>query len=332
MWKHIELLRKLGEGGMGEVWLVYHSDLGAQFAVKKLKPELMREKDFKRFQREIKYLQQLRHPNIVRIVDVSDDPAKPGYAMELCPEGSLDSNADVIRTDTDRCLRVFWEVASGLEYLHSQQPAIIHRDVKPANVLIGADGKAKVSDFGLSRSVATERVTSSVWVTPGFSPPEQYDNFAETDERGDLFALGATLYFLLTGNTYSLSLGLMGIDREDTRFILDRLLQREPTRRFGSVGDLTACWDVLQQRNKSITEYLQLDHEQRLAKIGVVSDLYCGMPNDLDLCTDAVELLEKIVKVEADVGLLAAAQRGLEHVKSQLKQIGMEMERDKASY
>jgi serine/threonine protein kinase len=75
MWNHIHLIKKLGEGGMGEVWLAYHAGLAAQFAVKKLKPELARVKDIKRFLREANHLKTLRHPNIVRVVDISDDPA-----------------------------------------------------------------------------------------------------------------------------------------------------------------------------------------------------------------------------------------------------------------
>jgi len=83
MWDRVQLIQKLGEGGMGEVWLVYDPSRAAQFAAKKLHPHLLRDKDLKRFNREINNLLSLQHQNIVRIIDVSEDPNSPGYMMEF---------------------------------------------------------------------------------------------------------------------------------------------------------------------------------------------------------------------------------------------------------
>jgi len=200
MWDKYILKERIGAGGMGEVFRAYNIDLGAVFAVKRLNPDLVRRKDFIRFQREIRHLSTIRHPHIVRIVDVSDDPARPGYAMELCSQGDVSSVIAKRVLSQKRALVILRDLLSALDHLHSDSRRIVHRDIKPGNVLIGDDKRVKLSDFGLSVALSDDftRVTSSNWFSPGFSPPEQPFDMASVDERGDIYALGAVIYHLLT--------------------------------------------------------------------------------------------------------------------------------------
>ncbi len=200
MWENYTILDEIGHGGMGQVFRAYHKGLRATFAVKTLRQDLIRERDFVRFCREIEILKTIDHPNIVRVVDVSDDPKRPGFAMEFCSQGSVGSLLPSSIGDYEAVERIVKQVAEALKVVHSLPGRVVHRDIKPSNLLIGDDGNIKIADFGLAVAIeAVERVTSSNWVSVGFSPPEQLRDMRSVDERGDLFALGAVAYFLLTG-------------------------------------------------------------------------------------------------------------------------------------
>jgi serine/threonine protein kinase len=332
MWSRLKLTRKLGEGGMGEVWLAYHADLAAQFAVKKLKREFIRKKDFRRFEREARCLKELRHPNIVRVLDVSDDPTRPGYAMEYCPRGSLADHVSEYSGNVEKSLGAFWQIIDAVEYLHSLPSPIIHRDVKPENVLFGADGNLKLSDFGLSRSMDTERVTTSTVVSVGFSPPEQYDGLKVPDQRGDLYSAGATLYFLVVGQYYSSYTGLNDIDRPDLAHILTRLLKREVDERFQSVAELRRAWHVLKSSDASVADYLTLPIEDRKAKIAAFSGIYLGMDDDLGECHKASMFLDKVLPVEPDAALRETIKKSQKYIDVIFRQIAAEMEQDNPAY
>jgi serine/threonine protein kinase len=203
MWARLEIIDKIGEGGMGEVLKVYDRSRGAIFAAKRLLPNLARDKDVKRFTREIENLQILSHPNIVRIVDYSPPP-EPGYLMEYCPGGSVANHAPEFHGNTALCEALFRSMCEALAFAHGTKTRIVHRDIKPGNILLGADKKYKLSDFGLSVQLEGNqpRLTSSNWFSPGFSSPEQLRNFAGADERSDVFSLGATILHMYTGVTY----------------------------------------------------------------------------------------------------------------------------------
>lgn len=333
MWDKLTNIKKLGEGGMGDVWLAYHSELGAQFAVKTLRPDLVRPKDVERFDRELRYLLQLRHPNIVRVVDFSSDPKRPGYAMELCPGGPIDQHMES-EASQRKVMDRFWEALSGLEYLHTRTPAIVHRDLKPSNMLVGADGKLKISDLGLSRSLETARVTgtSSNWVSPGFSPPEQWEDFASVDQRGDLFSLGATFFYLLTKRTYKTTETFEDIESFAVQAILRKLLAIQRNDRVPSAVEVRNCWKLLTERTEP-EEYLQLSRIDRRAKLEAVSHVYVGMPEgDLEAVLGALVFLEAVLPLEPDADIRVEAERLLAFVEGQMKIIAAEMEQDNPSF
>ena len=286
---------------MGEVWLAHHDDLAAQFAVKSIRPELVRDKDLSRFEREVSLLQSLRHRNIIRIVDHSSDPARPGYAMEFCPGGTI---AETIHANADSgsLLDYFWQAADGLEYLHSQQPPIVHRDLKPANMLIGADERLKLSDFGLSKVIGKTDLTStsSNWGTPGFSPPEQWMDFAAVDARADLYSLAATFYYLSVRKIYSPIDSLQEVKSAALRILFSKLLVVDPGNRLSSVASMRESWnESLDQVTPN--EYGRLSRDARLAKLeGVLVRCEHAAEDDIDTPIAAAGFLEAALQAEHD--------------------------------
>lgn len=243
MWENLEMIRKIGEGGMGQVWLVHDRVRGERFAAKKLRPQVFRSKDIARFYREVENLRALDHPNIVRLIDASAEGEEPGLLMEYCPGGSIDALVANGTITPPVAIELFWQVMAGLKCAHESPTGIVHRDIKPANILIGADGHAKVSDFGLSLGLRSEqkRVTTSVWYSPGFSPPEQLYDFAAVDHRGDIYSAGCLLHYMLTGRRYDVNKGLDRI-AEPTRSFLAPMLAESADDRPATIAKLEVLW------------------------------------------------------------------------------------------
>ncbi|HTQ85903.1 MAG TPA: protein kinase [Candidatus Solibacter sp.] len=206
------IIRKLGQGGMGVVYLAEHSLLGGQVALKFLAAELSRNPQFvKRFRNEARAAYQLRHPNIVEVTDLDQDEDGTLFiAMEYVPGPSLRT---VLREAKGplpvvRALQITREIAGGLAAAHVR--GAIHRDIKPENVLVRVepDGRlqAKVLDFGIA--VMTDNITNfsrthGLLLTPEYAAPEQWRGTPgnELDGRTDLYALGCILYEMLAGRT-----------------------------------------------------------------------------------------------------------------------------------
>jgi predicted Ser/Thr protein kinase len=205
-------LRKLGQGGMGVVYLAEHLMLGGQVALKFLAAELSRNPQFiKRFRREARAAYQLRHPNIVEVVDLDqDEDGSLFIAMEYVDGPSLRWVLEQTHgsLSVERALEIGRGLAAGLVAAHAR--GAIHRDIKPENILLAAqpDGRVqpKVLDFGIA--TMTEGITNlsntrGLLLTPEYAAPEQWRGTpaAELDGRTDLYALGGVLYEMLTGRT-----------------------------------------------------------------------------------------------------------------------------------
>ncbi len=198
----------VGRGGMGTVYRAADLRLDTDVAVKEMRETegedaAAREAAVTRFEREAKLLAQLSHPNLPRVTDYFVEGDRWILVMEYV-EGitaaQMLERAEGGRLSPQAVLRWGEQIADVLHYLHSQQPPIVFRDVKPANIMLQADGTAKLVDFGIARRVldAAEHDTVA-YGSPGYSPPEQYGH-ARMGPRADVFALGATLYHLLTGD------------------------------------------------------------------------------------------------------------------------------------
>ena len=198
------LLRRLGEGGMGEVFLGWKEGDGTQVAVKILNDQLAGGQGYiDRFYREAKSGKLLNHPNIVRTLDYGqDDKTRKHYLiLEYVDGPSAHALLDRFgRLSVGDAVHVALDVARALEHAHSRN--IVHRDIKPDNVLITRAGVAKLADLGLARrtdEASHLTATRQGFGTTPYMPYEQAVNARKADHRGDIYALGATLYHLCTG-------------------------------------------------------------------------------------------------------------------------------------
>ena len=194
------LAQPLGKGGYGEVYAGVQKS-GPRVAIKLLDPTHSRDDDaVARFKREAETAQRLDHPNIVRLFDVGSSRNRHYIVMELVHGGTLKTlmNREL---DLDRCrkiLSVLADAARGLAHAHEQ--GIVHRDVKPANILLTRSGKAKVADFGLARAIDHSSMTTAgkVLGTAAYMSPEQARGLRATD-ASDVYSMGIILYEVATG-------------------------------------------------------------------------------------------------------------------------------------
>ena len=190
----------LGQGGMGSVYRAVDENLGVEVAVK---DNLFTTEEYARqFRREAVILANLRHPNLPRVTDHFVIEGQGQYLVMDYIEGEdLRQRMDRVGLlIDDDAIVIGAAVCDALTYLDSRNPSIIHRDIKPGNVKITSQGQIFLVDFGLAKALeGTQATTTGARaMTPGYSPPEQYGT-ARTDQRSDIFSLGATLYAALTG-------------------------------------------------------------------------------------------------------------------------------------
>jgi len=197
-----EVLRLIGVGGMGVVVLARDPHTSERVAIKLLKPELVPEPQaVHRFLIEARHMQRFTHPSILRVREVSDRSEGPYFVMPYLERGSL---AGLIRTgeplDGATALQIAEDVASALVYAHAK--GLIHRDLKPGNVLLDAEGRAYLADFGLLRTFFNDSIIGvrreQCEGTPAYMSPAVAAGQAE-DTRCDIYSFGALLYEMLTG-------------------------------------------------------------------------------------------------------------------------------------
>jgi len=195
------IVKKMAEGGFGAVYRAYDLAIKRPCALKENFETSSQAQ--KQFEREAVMLANLSHPNLPRVTDHFVIPGQGQYLVMDFVEGEdLQEKLDRVGGPLPESQVMPWieQVCDALSCLHDQQSPIIHRDVKPANIKITADGKAILVDFGIAKAYDPHLKTTigARAVTPGYSPPEQY-GAGTTDARSDVYALGATLYALLTG-------------------------------------------------------------------------------------------------------------------------------------
>lgn len=244
----------LGQGGMSRVYLADALHLEMQVAVKENLQDTPEAR--KQFEQEARLLARLAHQNIPRVLDsFTDTKTQRQYLVMEYIEGE-DLAAMIKRVGPlPEAMSLAWirQILDAVEYLHAQNPPIIHRDIKPANIKITPQGKAVLVDFGISKFYDPSRgtVTGMPAVTAGFAPPEQYG--FKTTQRSDVYALGATLYTMLTGKVPPeaplrqageeplVPPGQMVPVSKQTEGTILRALEVENTRRWQSVSDLRAA-------------------------------------------------------------------------------------------
>jgi len=261
-----ELVERIGEGAMAEVWRAHDPGIDRVLAIKILKPEFRRIPEYAaRFLREAKAAGALAHPSIVTIYDVGEVDGYPYIAMELLDGDPLDVVlAREGPLDDERVLAIAGQLAGALSYAHLS--GVVHRDIKPSNIMLGADGRAiKILDFGIARVAEASRDETDrehlktqigqVLGTPRYMSPEQALGQV-VDGRSDLFSVGVVLYELVTGKaafsgSSAATLALQITQQNPPpisdlapgcagglRFIIEKLLAKRPERRFVDGADL----------------------------------------------------------------------------------------------
>ncbi|MGH8908752.1 MAG: Stk1 family PASTA domain-containing Ser/Thr kinase [Egibacteraceae bacterium] len=187
----------LGQGGMADVELAFDQILDRPVAAKMLHSRYASDPSFlQRFRREAQAAASLNHPNVVAVYDTGDSDGRPFIVMEYVRGRSL---RDVLRSEEilpERAAEIVGEAALALHYAHER--GLVHRDVKPANIMISDDGQVKVADFGIARAVNADTVTqtAAVFGTAAYISPEQAKG-ETVDRRGDIYSLGVVLYEML---------------------------------------------------------------------------------------------------------------------------------------
>ena len=206
-----QLIRKIGEGGMGQVWLAEQtSPVRRQVALKLIRAGLYDEALFQRFQSERQSLAMMDHPAIAKVFEAGSTPnGQPYLVMEYVPGLPITEYCDQKKLTIRERLELFIQACEGVQHAH--QKAIIHRDLKPANILVvEVDGKPvpRIIDFGLAKAAAPQLDEKTVLLTqagsflgtPGYMSPEQADpEIHDIDTRTDVYSMGVVLYVLLTG-------------------------------------------------------------------------------------------------------------------------------------
>ncbi len=249
-----KILRPLGQGGVGLVYLAEHSGLKRRVAIKVLRKDRQTEEAVQRFIRESRAAAALDHPNLIRVHDFCQENDVYFLVMEYVRGQSF---AELLkrrgRLPSWEAVGLVLQAARGLAHAHARN--IIHRDVNPSNLLVDADGVVKILDLGLARFLdhradgLTERLGGRALGLPHFAAPEQELDAA--DERSDIYSLGATLHALLTGEppapeSYDASPLLVAhplreVAPEELSLIVTRMLARRPADRFQTVEEVIAA-------------------------------------------------------------------------------------------
>lgn len=199
-----ELLSKVGQGGMGAVYKARQKSVDRIVALKVLPPKLARDAEFvERFFREARSVAKLNHQNIVRGIDVGESDGFHFFAMEFVDGESVRHlMRKTGRIEDKKALDIIIQITKALEHAHRND--LIHRDIKPDNILYTKNGVAKLADLGLAKSVKhdTSVTLSGIALgTPNYISPEQAMGAKDVDIRSDIYSLGATFYHMLTGQT-----------------------------------------------------------------------------------------------------------------------------------
>jgi serine/threonine-protein kinase len=196
---HYKITEKLGEGGMGEVYLAQDTKLKRQVAIKFLPEYLTKDNEnVERFEREAEAAAALNHPNIITIYDVIDAEGQICIIMEYVDGASLRTKIDDKKFAIEEILNITRQICAGLSEAHKAD--IVHRDIKPENILIDNRGRVKILDFGLAKLKGVSKLTkeASTLGTMAYMSPEQARG-DEVDYRSDIWSLGVVLYEMLTG-------------------------------------------------------------------------------------------------------------------------------------
>jgi serine/threonine-protein kinase len=264
------VLSLLGHGGMATVYRARQASVEREVAIKFLPESLAADSTLRaRFAQEAKTIAALQHPHILPLFDYGEDDGQPYLVMRLVDGGSLDDRLQAGRMPEAEILRLAEQIAAALDYAHARQ--VIHRDLKPGNILLDTHGEAYLSDFGIAKLLSsTQNLTGSGLIgTPHYMAPEQIRG--QADARVDVYALGVIVYQALVGEMpYS----------GDTFEVLNKKLTEPPRPPVELIPDFSPALEAV------LLKALALDLDERYASAGELArDLRAAMAGLHDLPT-----------------------------------------------
>lgn len=255
-----EIKSVVGKGGMSTVYLAEHKRLHTRWAVKEVRKQQGARFDFLA---ESNILKRLQHPMLPRIVDIFED-TECIYIVEDFVEGISLSDYLTQNRKVPEALALQWfrDLCGVLQYLHTQPNPIIYRDMKPSNIMLQPDGTLKLIDFGIAREYKEEANSDTTYIgTKGYAAPEQFGT-AQTDARTDIYALGVTMYHLITGKSpYEPPYNFVPVRQLDTalshgiEYILNKCIQSEPESRYQNTAELLHDLDHMYRFDKAWKKY-----------------------------------------------------------------------------
>ncbi len=260
------IIEELGKGGMGRVYRALDQKLNEEIAIKFIRPEIARETEsIRRFRTELRTARKVVHRNVARMFDLNEEESVPYITMEYVKGENLKNLIDKVgRLSAQQAVPIAKQVAEGLAEAH--RLGVIHRDLKPQNIMIDEQGTARITDFGIARLQKTDDATATVAVmgTPAYVSPEQVEGFP-ADSRSDLYSLGIVLYEMLTGkpafqadSPYSIALKHVSEVAPDPRSVnpeiaqnLSRVvmkcLEKDPEKRYQNAAELIMDLEALEE-------------------------------------------------------------------------------------
>ncbi len=286
-----EILEKIGTGGMADVYKAMDHKLNRKVAVKILKPEFRKDATFvKKFRSEAQAAAGLTHINIVSIFDVGDDEGIYYIVMELIEGITLKEYISKKgRLSVKEATSIAIQVCMGLEAAHNH--GIVHRDVKPQNIMISHDGKVKVTDFGIARAASSDTFSSNVMGSVHYSSPEQVRG-GYSDTKSDIYSLGVTLYEMVTGrvpfdgeNTVAIAIKHLqeemvppSVYEPDLPYSLEQIIfkctQKSVNRRYSKMGEVIR--DLKRSLIDPSGDFVQLTQVNVASKTKIISDKEIG--------------------------------------------------------
>lgn len=254
-----EVLREIGRGGMSIVYLAMDRRLNKQWAIKEFrkdKDDANKQAALKALLAEANLMKKLDHPTLPRIVDIIDETGTVYVVMDYIEGESLNKVLDAYGAQPqERVIEWAKQISEVLDYLHTQNPPVIYRDMKPANIMLKPDGTVRLIDFGIAREYKEGKAGDTEAIgTRGYAAPEQFGGRGQTDARTDIYSFGVTLYHLVTGKNPAeppyeiypirhwnpnLSGGL--------EWLIQKCTQLNPNDRFQSCAEVSYVLDNLDQ-------------------------------------------------------------------------------------
>ena len=197
-----QIIEELGRGGMGRVYKALDTEVNEKVAIKLIKPEIAADKKtIERFRNELKFARKIRHKNVCQMFDLNKEEGYYYITMEYVAGEDLKGLIKKMgQLSAGQAISITKQICDGLEEAHKL--GVVHRDLKPQNIMIDKEGDARIMDFGIARSLEGKSITGAgVMIgTPDYMSPEQVDG-KETDQRSDIYSLGIILYEMVTGQT-----------------------------------------------------------------------------------------------------------------------------------